>query len=233
MYRPYSRIFISLQHLIYNKNRMVKLIKFVFNTFMVNTYLLYDESGECILIDAACYDTEEQEELKECIKVNNLTLVRNLNTHCHIDHILGNDFIARTYGIYPEYHKNSMPFFPTLEEIGASFGYTINQIPAPKRFLADDEIVNWGNSALKVFFTPGHADGSVCFYNEDQGFVITGDVLFKDTIGRTDLPSGDFDELMRSIKTKLFTLPENTIVYPGHGSETSIGYEMENNPFIR
>ena len=212
---------------------MVNLIKFVFNTFMVNTYLLYDESGECILVDPACYDTKEQEELKECIKVNNLTLVRNLNTHCHVDHILGNDFIALTYGVYPEYHKNSIPFFQSLQEIGASFGYTIDQIPAPKRFLGDDEVVQWGNSALKVFFTPGHAEGSVCFYNEEQGFVITGDVLFKDTIGRTDLPSGNFDQLMRSIKTKLFTLPENTSVHPGHGPETSIGYEMENNPFIR
>ncbi len=212
---------------------MVKIVKFVFNTFMVNTYLLYDESGECILIDAACYEKEEQEELKECIRVNNLTLVRNLNTHCHIDHILGNDFIALTYGIYPECHKNSVPFFHTMQEIGASFGYTLDHILAPKRFLADNEIVHWGNSSLKVFFTPGHAEGSVCFYNEEQGFIITGDVLFKDTIGRTDLPSGDFDQLMRSIKTKLFTLPENTMVYPGHGPDTSIGYEMVNNPFIR
>lgn len=212
---------------------MITINKFVFNTFMVNSYILYDESGECILIDAACYELSEQEEIKNFIAANNLKLVRNLNTHCHIDHVLGNDFIAETYGIRPEYHENSVPFFYTLKEMGSSFGYSIAHIPEPKRFLEDGETVRWGNSSLKVLFTPGHAEGSVCFYCEIQEFVITGDVLFRDTIGRTDLPSGDFDQLMNSIKTKLFTLPEGTIVYPGHGPETSIGYEMENNPFIR
>ena len=212
---------------------MIKIKKFVFNTFMVNTYLLYDETGECVLIDAACYDPQEQEELAGFIVENNLKLVRNLNTHCHIDHILGNPFIAQKFGINPEYHENSLPFFHTLKEIGNSFGFSINGVPAPKRFLADGETISWGASSLKVLFTPGHADGSVCFFNEAQQFVITGDVLFKDTIGRTDLPSGDFDQLMTSINTRLFTLPESTVVYPGHGPETSIGYEMENNPFIR
>ncbi len=212
---------------------MVNIAKFIFNSFMVNTYLLYDESGECIVIDAACYEPQEEEALKDFISKNKLTLVRNLNTHCHVDHVLGNDFIARTYDVYPEYHKNSVAFFDTLKEIGASFGYGINQVPDAKRFLVANEMVQWGNSELKVLFTPGHAEGSVCFYNEMQGFVITGDVLFRDTIGRTDLPTGDFDQLMVSIKTKLFTLPDETVVYPGHGPETSIGYEKDNNPFIR
>lgn len=200
---------------------------------MVNSYILYDESGECVLIDAACYEPEEEAELKQYMAENKLTLVRNLNTHCHIDHVLGNNFIAQTYKIFPEYHENSVPFFHTVREIGSSFGYTISQVPEPKRFLEDNETIQWGNSTLKVLYTPGHAAGSVCFYNQDQHFVITGDVLFKDTIGRTDLPSGDFNQLMTSIKTKLFTLPQETIVYPGHGPETSIGYEMENNAFIR
>ena len=200
---------------------------------MVNTYLLHDETGECVVIDAACFDQGEQEILKNYIKDNNLKLVRNLNTHCHIDHVLGNDFIALTYGVYPEYHENSVPFFQTAKEIGASFGYSFSRIPEPRRFLEDGETVHWGSSSMNVLYSPGHAEGSVCFYSESQGFVITGDVLFRDTIGRTDLPSGNFDQLMRSIKTKLFTLPENTVVYPGHGPETSIGYEMVNNPFIR
>ena len=212
---------------------MVKINKFIFNTFMVNSYLLYDETGECILIDAACYDSEEVEELRTFISSNNLKLVRNLNTHCHVDHVLGNNIIAQIYGIRPEYHENSIRFLDTLKEVGSSFGYVIPQIPEPKRFLDDGETISWGHSSLRVLYTPGHADGSVCFYNESQGFVITGDVLFKDTIGRTDLPSGDFDLLMTSIKTKLFTLPVDTIVYPGHGPDTSIGYEVENNPFIR
>jgi glyoxylase-like metal-dependent hydrolase (beta-lactamase superfamily II) len=200
---------------------------------MVNSYILFDETGECILIDAACYDPGEQDELSSYISSNNLTLVRNLNTHCHVDHVLGNNFIAEKYGITPEYHINSTPFFHTLQEISYSFGFRVDKMPQAERFLEDSEIIRWGNSSLKVFYTPGHAEGSVCFYNEPQRFVITGDVLFKDTIGRTDLPSGDFNQLMKSIKTKLFTLPDETTVYPGHGPETTIGYERENNPFIR
>lgn len=212
---------------------MINIEKFVFNSFMVNTWLLYDETGECVIIDAACYDPEEQETLNTFITAKELRLVRNLNTHCHIDHVLGNDFIAQTFGIYPEYHENSTLLLHILKEIGSSFGYSIERIPQPKRFLADGEKVQWGNSSLKVLFTPGHAEGSVCFYNENQGFVITGDVLFRDTIGRTDLPSGNFNQLMTSIETKLFTLPDDTVVYPGHGPETTIGYERENNMFIR
>jgi glyoxylase-like metal-dependent hydrolase (beta-lactamase superfamily II) len=212
---------------------MIKIKKFVFNTFMVNSYLLYDESGESILVDAACYEPEEEEELSNFIAVNSLKLTRNLNTHCHIDHVLGNHYIEETYGIRPEYHKNSLPFFHTLKEIGSSFGFTIDQIPDPERFLEDGETIQLGASPMKVLYTPGHAEGSVCFYCEEQQFVITGDVLFRDTIGRTDLPSGNFNELMNSIRNKLFTLPDETLVYPGHGPDTSIGYERENNPFIR
>jgi glyoxylase-like metal-dependent hydrolase (beta-lactamase superfamily II) len=212
---------------------MINVEKFVFNTFMVNTYLLYDETGECVIIDAACYDVSEQDELKNFIAANGLKPVRNLNTHCHIDHILGNEFIASAYGIQPEYHADSVHFFPTYREIASSFGFTVGTTPDPARHLTDGETVHWGSSALEVLFTPGHADGSVCFYTRENGFVITGDVLFRDTIGRTDLPTGDFNKLMNSIKTKLFTLPGETVVYPGHGPETTISYEMINNPFIR
>lgn len=212
---------------------MIKIKKFVHNTFMVNSYILYDETGECILVDAACYEPEEEEEIRKFIVGNNLKLVRNLNTHCHIDHVLGNAFIAREYGINPEYHENSLPFFHTLREIGSSFGYSVKDPPKPARYLNDGETIRWGKSSLEVRFTPGHADGSVCFYSAAQQFVITGDVLFRDTIGRTDLPTGNFDQLMISIKTRLFTLPDETVVYPGHGPETTIGYEKGNNPFVR
>lgn len=200
---------------------------------MVNTYLLSDESGECIIIDPACYEEREKQELKDFLKRNKLTLVRNINTHCHIDHILGNGFIAETFGINPEYHKASLPFFYTAKEIANSFGYSLNHVPEPKNLLAEGDTVTFGDSGLKVLYTPGHADGSVCFYNKPQNFVITGDVMFRDTIGRTDLPSGDFNLLMKSIKEKLFTLPDETTVFPGHGPETTIGYEKRNNPFIR
>jgi len=212
---------------------MIKIKKFVFNTFQVNSYLLYDETGDCVIIDAACYEDFEKEELSEYIKKHGLKLGRNLDTHCHIDHILGNHFIAETYGIKPEYHESSIPFIEAADEIARSFGFKVEKMPAPARFLKDNEKISFGSSGLEVFYTPGHADGSVCFYCNEQGFVITGDVLFRDTIGRTDLASGNLDLLMKSIHERLFTLPDDTIIYPGHGPESTIGYEKQNNPFIR
>ncbi len=212
---------------------MLRIQKFIFNSFQVNCYILVEESGECLIIDAACYENREKQEVKDFIEKNDLKLVRNLNTHCHIDHILGNGFIAETFGIHPEYHEDSVPLLVSASEIAESFGYTIKKIPVPARYLKDNEKITLGTSILEVFYTPGHAAGSVCLYNKEQGFVITGDVLFRDTIGRTDLPSGNFDLLMKSIHEKLFTLPDNTIVYTGHGPETTIGYEKLNNPFIR
>jgi glyoxylase-like metal-dependent hydrolase (beta-lactamase superfamily II) len=212
---------------------MIKIQQFVFNNFQVNTYILHDESGECVIIDAACCDDRENQEVKDFIEKNNLKLVRNLNTHCHVDHVFGNGFIAETFGIYPECHEASVPFLASAGEIALSFGYTIEKIPSTARFLIDKEKITFGTSALEVLYTPGHADGSVCFYNKEQGFMITGDVLFRDTIGRTDLPTGDFDLLMKSIRERIFTLPDSTLIYPGHGPETTVGYEKQNNPFIR
>lgn len=212
---------------------MISIDRFVFNSFMVNTYILSDESGECVIIDPACYEEREKKELKDFLTGHNLKLVRNVNTHCHIDHILGNGYIAEAFGVFPEYHKASVPFFFTVKEIAGSFGYSLDKLPEPKGFLDEKGKVTFGKSELAVLYTPGHAEGSVCFYNKPQGFVITGDVIFRDTIGRTDLPSGDFNLLMKSIKEKLFILPDGTTVYPGHGPETTIGYEKLNNPFIR
>ena len=212
---------------------MIRLKNFTFNSFMVNTYILWDETHECIIVDPACCNDKEKQEMARFIRETLLKPVRNLDTHCHIDHILGNAFIAEAYGIFPEYHKASVPFLIPAREIAASFGYDLNHIPEPAKYLEENEMIRFGNSELKVLYTPGHAEGSVCFYNEKQKFVITGDVLFRDTIGRTDLPSGDFDALMRSIKNKLFTLDDDVVVYPGHGPETTIGYEKMNNPFIR
>lgn len=211
---------------------MITIKKFVFNTFMVNTYLLYDETKECIIIDAACSDESEEKQLTDFISHNDLKLTRHINTHCHVDHVLGHDFIATRYGIFPEYHEAGAPFFIPLMEIAASYGFRIDRITPPKRYLSDGDVIKFGNSELKVLYTPGHADGSVCFYQQDQRFVITGDVLFRESIGRTDLPSGNYDLLMKSIIEKLFTLPDDVVVYPGHGPETTIGYEKMNNPFV-
>ncbi len=212
---------------------MLQIKRFTFNNFMVNTYILWDENNQAVVVDAACYSQKEQKEFSGFIENQNLTIVHHLNTHCHIDHILGNEYIASSYNILPEYHIKSIPFFMTAREIGESFGFKIGYIPEASHFLEDNEEITWNRSVLKALYTPGHAEGSLCFYNQAQNFVITGDVLFKDTIGRTDLPSGDFNRLMQSIKTRLFTLPPDTVVYPGHGPETTIGYEKTHNPFIR
>ncbi len=212
---------------------MITIKPFAFNPFMVNTYLLFDETREAIVVDAACSDQREEEHLENFLKANSLKLVRNINTHCHIDHILGNVFIEERYGILPEYHPGGELFLLKAKEIGATYGFKVDRVPEAGKLLEDNEMIRWGNSSLKILYTPGHADGSCCLYSKDQGFVVTGDVLFRDSIGRTDLPSGNFDLLMESIQMKLFTLPDDTIVYPGHGPETEIGYEKLNNPFIR
>jgi len=212
---------------------MITIKPFVFNSFMVNTYLLFDETREAIIVDAACSDTREEEYFENFLDSNSLKLVRNINTHCHIDHILGNAFIEDRFGIRPEYHPASESFLIRAKDIGASYGFTVSRIPEPGSLLQDGDKVTWGKSELKVLYTPGHADGSICLYSEAQGFVVTGDLLFRDSIGRTDFPTGDFDLLMESLHTKLFILPYDTVVYPGHGPETTIGYELMNNPFIR
>ncbi len=212
---------------------MIHIERFSFNTFMVNTYVLYDETKEAVIVDAACYEPFEKQGLSDFISDSGLRIVRNIYTHCHIDHILGTRFVFEKYGIRPEYHKAGQPFFTQAKDIGLNFGYILEEMPGPLSYFEDGDKISFGTSALEALYTPGHADGSVCFYNSADGFVITGDVLFRYTVGRTDLPSGDYELLMESIKTKLFTLPEETIVYPGHGSETTIGYEMVNNPFIK
>jgi glyoxylase-like metal-dependent hydrolase (beta-lactamase superfamily II) len=212
---------------------MIRIKLFTFNAFSENTYILSDETGECVIVDAGCYEEQEQQELVNYIEGHKLKPVHNILTHCHIDHILGIAFIAGKFDLLPEYHKESEPFLVSAGEIAGSFGYQLKSIPGPKGFLDESKPVLFGTSSLKVLYTPGHADGSVCFYNAKDGFVITGDVLFRETIGRTDLPSGNFDLLMSSIRQKLFTLPDETVVYPGHGPETTIGFEKVNNPFIR
>ncbi|MBE0648781.1 MAG: MBL fold metallo-hydrolase [Bacteroidales bacterium] len=212
---------------------MITIKTFVFNPFMVNTYLLFDETREAIIVDAACSDEREEEHLENFIETNSLKLVRNINTHSHIDHILGNVFIEERFGIRPEYHPAGESFLIRAKDVGIAYGFQVDRVPEAARLLEANEMIRWGNSSLRVIYTPGHADGSCCFYSKEQGFVITGDVLFRDSIGRTDLPTGNFDLLMESITEQVFTLPDDTVVYPGHGPETEIGYEKMNNPFIR
>jgi hydroxyacylglutathione hydrolase len=211
---------------------MLTIRSFIFNSFGVNTYVLYDESHKCIIIDPACQYPDEEDQLAGFLGANNLDPVRLINTHTHIDHILGNAFICEKYNLLPETHAEAVIFLETARQAGAAYGLQINKVIFPVNFLSDGDIVHFGNSSVRVLFTPGHAAGSICLVCDAGSFVITGDVLFRESIGRTDLPTGDLDLLLKSIREKLFTLPDSFHVYPGHGPSTSIGFERRNNPFI-
>ena len=211
---------------------MLNLQSFVFNGFQENTYVLFDETKECVIIDTGCHTVAEQNQLASFIIENELKPVRLLNTHCHIDHILGNNFIAKKFNLGLEIHKEDLPVLLATTDYGHLYGFTVDPSPEPTRFIESDEIIRFGNTELEVRFTPGHAPGHVVFINHLERLVINGDVLFYNSIGRTDLPGGDLDTLLNSIKTQLFTLPDDYVVHTGHGPSTTIGNEKKYNPFV-
>lgn len=211
---------------------MLKIKKFVFNPFQVNTYVLYDESKECVIIDPGCSDGMELLQLKDFIEEKDLKPVRVLLTHTHIDHVLGCNAVQEFTGLGPELHEAGMVFLDHSTTTAETYGLSLDKNPEPAGFIKEGEEIRFGESSLKVLYTPGHADGSVCFYSKDDAFVLAGDVLFNLSIGRTDFPTGSYDILRKSIFENLFTLPDETMVYSGHGPETSIGFEKANNPFL-
>ncbi|MBC5993824.1 MBL fold metallo-hydrolase [Pontibacter cellulosilyticus] len=211
----------------------MKVTCLTFNQFQENTYLLHDDTKECVVVDPGCYDKHEQEELKKYIADNDLKVVRLLNTHCHIDHVLGNKFVADTYNVELEIHPEDEQTLRSVPAYAPVYGFPMYAEQLPAKYLKEGDTVKFGSTELDVIFAPGHAPGHVVFYNKEEKKVIGGDVLFQGSIGRTDLPGGDFDTLIQSIKTKLFTLPDDVTVYPGHGPETTIGYEKKYNPFLR
>ena len=203
-----------------------------FNPFEENTYFLIAPNKECIIIDPGCFDEAERKDFREYISENELKPVRLINTHCHIDHILGNAFVANEYNLDLEMHEGELPVLKTGDTVAGMYGIPYQTSPLPKAFLREgDEIVLEGRR-LKILFTPGHSPASICLYNEQDQWIIGGDVLFYESIGRTDLPGGNHETLIQSIRTQLFTLSDDTIVYPGHGPETRIGYEKMFNPFL-
>ncbi len=211
---------------------MITIKRFPFNPFQINTYVLSDESGECVIIDPGMQGDAEEEAIANYISRNNLIPVMLLLTHAHIDHILGNSFITDKYNIKLTAHKDCVPFLDGAEQYASTFGLKLEKVKTIDNYIDEDTPIKFGDSELKVLFTPGHADGSLCFYSPKDSFVITGDVLFNQSIGRTDLKTGNYDLLQKNIWEKLFTLPDDTVVYPGHGPETSIGFEKVNNPFV-
>ncbi|MFN3403355.1 MAG: MBL fold metallo-hydrolase [Cytophagaceae bacterium] len=210
---------------------MINIQTFTFNPFQENTYLLFDETKEAIIIDPGCSDRDEEEQIKSFITNNGLVLTKLINTHCHVDHVLGNYFIKDHYKVPLIIHKYDEPVLKSVKVYAPSYGFYNYQEAIPDHYIEEGQIIQFGNSKLEILFVPGHAPGHIALYNREQNFCISGDVLFYRSIGRTDLPGGNFDILIQSIHRKLFKLPDNLIIYPGHGPETTIGEEKLYNPF--
>jgi glyoxylase-like metal-dependent hydrolase (beta-lactamase superfamily II) len=210
----------------------LKVQAFALNDFAENTYLLYDSSLECVIIDPGCSNANEQKIISSFIKNNALKPVKLINTHCHIDHILGVDFIKSTYQLKLGIH----PLEEAVMLAGAEYSrlWNINYTPATHDYFINegDQIMFGNGQLLDVLFTPGHSPGSICFYNKANDLVIGGDVLFRQSVGRWDLPGGNQATLLNSIREQLLTLPDHTTVYCGHGTPTTIGHERAHNPFI-
>jgi hydroxyacylglutathione hydrolase len=212
---------------------MLTVELFTFNPVQENTYVVYNEKRDCCIIDPGCYFASEEIELADFIEKNGLKPVLLLNTHCHFDHIFGNRFIHKKYGLELHIHR--------LEEKVLEFGPVssknwqlhFDNYDGPLHFLEEGGKVNLGEDSLEVIFTPGHSPGSISFYSKENAFVISGDVLFQGSIGRTDLPGGDIGVLETSIRNKLYVLPDDVVVFSGHGPSTTIGREKLSNPFFR
>ncbi len=210
---------------------MLAVKVFIFSPVQENTYLLYNEHKDCIVIDPGCYYDGEREELASFVKNNGLTPKLLLNTHCHLDHVFGNKWVAEKYGLQLRIHEKEKPVLDYAPASGLMWNLPFDNYKGEVLYLRENDMVSLGEDSLEVFFTPGHSPGSVVFYCKKQQFVIGGDVLFRMSIGRTDLPGGNHDTLLNSIRTKLFVLPDETIVYPGHGEQTTIGFEKKHNPY--
>lgn len=206
---------------------------FQFNPIGENTYIAYDETKECVIIDAGCYFEDEKELLLNFILDNNLTVKHLLNTHLHFDHVLGNEFIKEQFGFDTEANEQDKFLLDGLQAQMRMFGFEpVKNTPHIGKYLNEGDTIEFGNQKLNVFHTPGHSPGHIVFYNAKAGSVFVGDVLFQSSIGRTDLAGGNFNQLIESIHSKLLVLPPETIVYSGHGPATSIDREMKNNPYL-
>ncbi len=211
---------------------MIEIKTFIHNPFHENTYLLWDETKAAVLIDPGAYSDVEKNEVVQFIMDNHLQPEKMICTHGHVDHILGSSYFGDLFSLSLEYHPEEKHLIDHAADFAASYGFDFNQMPFLAPILMDRGTIRFGKSSLDVIHVPGHSAGSVAFYSEKDKILISGDVLFKQTIGRTDLPGGDYDVLMHSITQKLLSLPADTKVYPGHGPSTSIAEEMEQNDFI-
>lgn len=212
---------------------MLHLHSFTFNPFQENTYILYNDEREALIIDPGMYSRHEEILLDEFLTAHALKPVAIRNTHTHLDHIFGVSYLSRTYNLPLSFHTLDLPVYQSALQVANMYGLQMSTLPEPDSFITIEHGISLGKDKLSVFFTPGHSPGSVCFYSEKDKMLISGDVLFQQSIGRTDLPGGDYDTLMKSIHTQLMVLPDETHLYSGHGPATTIGLERMNNPFLR
>lgn len=211
---------------------MLHVKVFTFSPVQENTYILYNNAGKALIIDPGCYFKAEQDLLKQFLTENSLTPIQLLNTHCHLDHVFGNKFIHNTFGLELYIHANEELVLQYAPISGQKWGLPFENYAGKLHFLNEGDVVKIDEDELEVLLTPGHSPGSICFYNKQQQFIIGGDVLFYESIGRTDLPGGHHNTLLNSIRQKLFVLPKETVVYNGHGQSTTIGHEILHNPFL-
>jgi hydroxyacylglutathione hydrolase len=210
----------------------MEIKSFVFNDFQENTILIFDESKECIIIDPGCNNDHEYELITNFISDKQLKPVKIINTHCHVDHILGVNFMKQLYNVPFYAHQDEELLIQNISDFSLLLGLDFHQEVKIDAYIKEDDIIEFGNSKVNILHTPGHSMGSVCFYSAEKSVLISGDTLFSGSIGRTDLPGGNYNTLMLSIKNKILNLPDDTVVYPGHGPLTIIKQETATNPFL-
>lgn len=211
---------------------MLKIKSFCFSPIQENTYLLYNEFNHCAIIDPGCYFDAEKEQMAGFIKQNRLIPQMLLNTHCHLDHVFGNKFVHESWGLMLHLHQNEKAMLEYAPASGLMWNMPFDNYQGEFIFIKEGDTLKLGEDELQVIEAPGHSPGHVCFYCQEQNFIIGGDVLFQRSIGRTDLPGGNHETLLTSIRQKLFVLPDETVVYSGHGPATTIGEEKEFNPYL-
>lgn len=206
--------------------------KFVFGPFAENTYIAYVDTGECIIIDPGTTNDAEKQQLKDFFNKHSLKPVRLINTHCHLDHILGNKWVKEEYGLLPEFHEKEVENVKFADEMAPNMGIEPPQSPYPERYLSENDEITLGSQKIKLIFSPGHSPGHLILAPEGEDYVISGDVIFEAGVGRTDLPGGNYETLMQTIKDKILSMEDSIKLLPGHGPQTTVGFERNNNPFV-
>lgn len=210
----------------------MKIYREVFSPIQVNTYIVEGDKGGCIIIDCGCYGSAEEKRLQDLLFARGLKPELLINTHCHLDHVFGNKFMLDRYGLRTWFHEGDLYNHTTAPKHALMFGLVMDAPPEPAGYLVDGEVVSAAGLSFQVIAVPGHSPGGIAFYSENDNVIFTGDALFAGSIGRSDLPGGNHEQLVTNIRTRLFSLPPDTVVYPGHGPETTIREEMSSNPYF-